>query len=215
MTSVVDFYFDPVSPYSWLASAQLDRLAEAGVSIVCRPILLAALLNAHGTKGPAEVPAKRTYVFRDVMRQAAILGLEFRGPPAHPFNPLRALRAVLAIPEDEQRLRFVRELLAAIWSEGIDATDPEALRGILVRSGADGTSVLATLESAAVKQRLKDDTQEAIDAGVFGSPTFRFQGQLFWGADRLDALIWALQGGTIDEVLYADFLARPVGASRR
>ena len=215
MTSMtVEFYFDPVSPYAWLAAEQLSRVTAAGGDIVCRPILLAALLNAHGTKGPAEVPAKREYVFRDVMRQAKRLGLPFCGPPSHPFNPLAALRAILAVEGEAQRLVLTRRLLAAVWSEGIDIADPETLSGVLSRSGFDSAALLAAAATPEVKQRLRSFTQEAIDARVFGVPTFRLHGELFWGADRLDTLVWALKGGSIDDDLYQCVLRRPTTASR-
>lgn len=213
-TTAVEFYFDPVSPYAWLATEQLDRITEAGGRIVCHPVLFAALLNAHSTKGPAEVPAKRSYVMRDVMRQAARLGLSFRGPPTHPFNPLPALRAIYSVKEDSQRLLLTRELLSAVWSKGLDVANPDALRAILVRSGIDADAVQAALETTETKRRLRDATQEAIDAGVFGVPTFRLRNELFWGADRIDAVIWALQGGEIDEAAYANVLTRPAAAKR-
>ena len=215
MTSApVEFYFDPVSPYAWLAAEQLDRVTAAGGQITCRPILLAALLNAHGTKGPAEVPAKREYVFRDVMRQAKRLDLPFRGPPCHPFNPLGALRVILAVDDEGQRLVLARRLLAAVWSEGVDVADPGSLSIVLARSGFDADALLAAAATPEVKQRLRNFTQEAMDARVFGVPTFRLGDELFWGADRLDALVWALEGGTIDERLYEDVLSRPAAASR-
>ena len=79
-TPIVTFYFDPVSPYAWLAANALDRIEAAGAQIVFQPVLFAALLNAHGNIGPAEVPAKRAYIFRDVMREAARAGLAIQGP---------------------------------------------------------------------------------------------------------------------------------------
>jgi len=212
--TIVDFYFDPVSPYTWLASTQLDRISKTGTRIICRPVLLAGLLDAHGTTGPAEVPAKRAYFYRDVMREAARLGLEFSGPPAHPFNPLSALRAAHAIEDSELRLDYVRALMSAIWSEGIDATDPKAFGHVLTSCGANAKAVLSELDSARIKQNVRDETKGAIDAGIFGVPTFRLNDQLFWGSDRVDTLIWALEGGVIDEATFADALARPVGAKR-
>lgn len=216
MTSTtVEFFFDPVSPYAWLASEQLARVTAAGGQIACRPVLLAALLNAHGTKGPAEVSAKRAYVFRDVMRQAKQLNLPFRGPPCHPFNPLAALRAILAVEDGPQQLALSRRLLAAVWAEGIDVADPGRLSTVLARSGFDAAAIGAAAATSEVKQRLHRVTQEAIDAGVFGVPTFRLPGELFWGADRVDSVVWALAGGTIDGELYESVLSRPMAASRQ
>ncbi len=215
MTStIVEFYFDPVSPYAWLAMEQVDRIIDAGGHIICRPILFAALLDASATKGPAEVPAKRAYVFRDVMRQAKRLNLPFRGPPCHPFNPLAALRAIHAIEGDAQRLALARHLLVAVWREGIDVADPDGLAGVLARSGFDANAVRAASATPEVKLRLRSDTQKAIDVGVFGVPTFRLHDELFWGADRVETVVWALKGGDIDDAFYARVLNRPVAAER-
>lgn len=213
-STIVEFYFDPVSPYAWLAMEQIDRIIEAGGHIACRPILFAALLNAYATKGPAEVPAKRAYVFRDVMRQAKWLNLPFRGPPCHPFNPLAALRAIHAIEGDAQRLSLARHLLAAIWREGIDVADPDSLALVLARSGCDADAVRAASVTPEVKLRLRSDTQKAIDVGVFGVPTFRMRDELFWGADRVETVVWALKGGKIDDAFYAGVLNRPIAAER-
>ncbi|MGH6623825.1 MAG: DsbA family protein, partial [Burkholderiaceae bacterium] len=92
MQPTVEFYFDPISPYSWLAAHRLDRIEAVGAKLDFRPVLLPGLLSAHGTKGPAETPSKREYTMRDVLRTAARHGLTVKGPPTHPFNPLRALR---------------------------------------------------------------------------------------------------------------------------
>ncbi|GFZ94211.1 2-hydroxychromene-2-carboxylate isomerase [Dyella caseinilytica] len=210
----ITFYFDPVSPYAWLAMEQVDRIIAAGGQLNCRPILFAALLNTYGTKGPAEIPVKRAYVFRDVMRQAQQLGLPFRGPPSHPFNPLAALRAMHTVEDGTQRLAMARSLLAAAWRDGIDIADPHRLHDVLANNGFDADAISAASGSPEVKQRLRDTTQQAIDTGVFGVPTFLLLGELFWGADRVDAVIWALKGGAIDETLYRDALARPAGAQR-
>lgn len=213
-TTIVEFYFDPVSPYAWLAAEQFNRIAEAGGQIVSRPILLAALLNANGTKGPAEIPFKRAYTFRDVMRQAKRLNLPFRGPPTHPFNPLVALRSIHAIEDEPQRLKLTRHLLAAIWREGMDVSDPNALHKILTDGGFDADHLLAAAATEKIKMQLRNATQAAIDAGMFGVPTFRIHGELFWGADRVDTAVWALHGGAIDDVFCENVLARPASAKR-
>jgi 2-hydroxychromene-2-carboxylate isomerase len=147
--------------------------------------------------------------------QAAKLGLRFRGPPRHPFNPLAALRAMCAIDGDAQRLTFARALLAAVWSDGLDPGDPAVLSVVLTRCGVDAAAVQGASETPAIKQRLRESTQAAIDAGVFGVPTFRLRNELFLGADRVDAVVWALRGGRIDEAVCAEILARPASAQRR
>ena len=116
----IRLYFDFISPYAYLAWKGVHALAaEHGRSVEAVPILFAALLDAHGTKGPAEVPAKREYVFKDALRRATMAGLTLVPPPAHPFNPLLALRAA-SFPADDPagQRRLIDELFAATWAGG-------------------------------------------------------------------------------------------------
>ena len=104
MAQRIDFYFDYLSPYAYLAWTQIHGLAlDLDAYVEPRPILFAALLNHHGQKGPAEIPAKRSYIMRDVLRTAAVLEEPLSPPPNHPFNPLLALRASMVEMPDEQR----------------------------------------------------------------------------------------------------------------
>jgi 2-hydroxychromene-2-carboxylate isomerase len=214
MARRLDFYFDPVSPYAWLAMRSLDRLEAAGLEVGVVPVLFAGLLKAHGNLGPAEVPAKRTYLFRDVMREAARRGLPFAGPPGHPFNPLAALRMCTALDDDEQRRRLALALLAACWERGEDVSDAAALRRLADAEGFDGAALLAQAAMPEVKQALVAATDAAIADGIFGVPTYRLDGELFWGGDRIETLLWHLDGGAIDEERLAAFLARPPLAQR-
>lgn len=211
----IEFYFDPISPYSWLAARQCARLDDAGIRLDFRPVLFAALLAAHGNKGPAELPAKRDYTMRDVLRNAARLGLPAVGPPTHPFNPLRALRMCSALDDVDQRRRFGMALLAAAWEGGLDLTDDAILLQLAADCGLDGTALLTRAGDAGVKRQLVEATDAAIAAGIFGVPTFSVDGELFWGADRIDAVLWRLQGNTIDESQLAAVLARPASAVRK
>ena len=211
----VKFYFDPVSPYSWLAARQLERLDAAGAEVDVQPILFAAVLQAHGTKGPAEIASKRAYTMRDVLRIAARLGLPFTGPPTHPFNPLRALRMCIAIDDAAHRRRFGVALLEAAWERGLDLTDDAVLTELATACELHGETMLSRANDGAIKQRLVEATQDAVNAGVFGVPTFAFADELFWGEDRIDALLWRMQGHAIDESLLASVLARPASAARR
>jgi 2-hydroxychromene-2-carboxylate isomerase len=211
----IDVYFDPISPYAWLASRQIGRLDAVGARLEFKPVLFAALLDAHGTVGPAEVAAKRAHTMRDVMRAAARLGLPFEGPPTHPFNPLRALRMCIAVDEPTARRRLVLALMDAPWARGLDLADETVLIEIADTCGLDGAALLQRASEPDIKQRLVDATRAAIDAGIFGVPTFVVAGEIFWGADRIDALLWRLQGHRIDEAQLARVLARPASAIRR
>lgn len=216
MTSLptVEFYFDPISPYSWLAARQCDRL-DTVARLDFKPVLFAGLLAAHGNKGPAELPAKRAYTMRDVMRCASALGLPMKGPPTHPFNPLRALRMCAALDDRDERRQFALGLFEAVWERGLDLTDDTVLAQVAAGCTLDGATLLVRAGDADIKRRLADATQAAIASGVFGVPTFRVDGELFWGADRIDAVLRRLQGHTIDEALLADMLARPASAARK
>jgi 2-hydroxychromene-2-carboxylate isomerase len=212
---LVRLYFDPVSPYVWLAADAIARIEAAGAQVVLEPVLFAAMLDAHGQKGPAEIAAKRAYTFRDVMREAARRGLAFTGPPGHPFNPLAALRMCVALDEPDAQRRFALALLAACWERGEDISDKRVLARIACEQDLDGDALCEAAQQDAVKQRLAQDTARAIADGVFGVPTFRYDDELFWGGDRVDALLWRLQGNGIDEERLAAFLARPPLAQRK
>lgn len=212
---IVTFYFDPVSPYAWLAANALARLESAGAQVVFQPVLFAALLNAHGNVGPAEVAAKRAYIFRDVMREAARAGLPFKGPPGHPFNPLQALRMCLALTRQDERRRFALAVMNACWEGGEDVSDTAVLLRLATACGLSVPSLQATAQQPAVKMQLASETEKAIADGVFGVPTFRLGDELFWGGDRIDALIRCLDGYCIDERALADFLAQPPLAERK
>ncbi|HTN49930.1 MAG TPA: 2-hydroxychromene-2-carboxylate isomerase [Burkholderiaceae bacterium] len=211
---IVEFYFDPISPYAWLAARQCARLDPVG-RLEFRPVLFAGLLSAHGNKGPAELPAKRAYTMRDVIRCAGRLGVPMRGPPTHPFNPLRALRMCTALDDPLKRRRFALALFEAAWERGLDLTDDAVLAHVAADCGLDSAELLARAADPEIKRRLAEATEAAIAAGVFGVPTFCVDGELFWGADRIDAVLWRLQGHRTDEALLGEVLARPASAARK
>jgi 2-hydroxychromene-2-carboxylate isomerase len=213
--AIVRYYFDPISPYVWLSAPAIERIEAAGARVVFEPVLFAAMLHAHGHKGPAEIEAKRAYTFRDVMRQAARQGLAFAGPPGHPFNPLTALRMCLAIAGQAERRGFALALFSACWERGLDISDAAVLARLARECDLDGEALLAAAADPVIKQRLASDSERAIADGVFGVPTFRYGDELFWGGDRVDALLWRLQGNGIDEERLAEFLAREPLAQRR
>lgn len=210
----VHFYFDPISPFVWLATKQVARIEATGVHVSIEPVLFAGMLKAHGTKGPAEIPAKRELMFRDVMRLADAQGLAFRGPPGHPFNPLLALRMLTSVSSASSRKRFAYALAQASWEKGLDISDAAVLRQVAKECDLNGEALQVAAATPEVKQQLIAATDEAIKRGVFGVPTFAYQNELFWGTDRIDALLRRIGGHRIDEARLKEFLARPALAQR-
>jgi 2-hydroxychromene-2-carboxylate isomerase len=192
----VIFYFDFVSPYAYVASTQVHAIAaKHGRAVELAPALFAALLGAHGTRGPAEVPAKRAYVFKDALRKAHALGLPpLVLPPSHPFNPLVPLR-VAALPMDEEvRRRLVAALFAAAWAEGRSIEGAADVAAVATRAGVDGEALVRAAEQPEAKARLRARTDEALARGVFGVPTLVVDTELFWGVDALPFVEGFLRG---------------------
>lgn len=177
------WFFDFISPFSYLQLSRFDDLPKDR-PLVLKPVLLAALLDHWGTKGPAEVPDKRRFTYRHVQWVAGRHGIPLRMPPAHPFNPLRALRLACALGPD---LATVRTIFHTIWADGVDPSTSDGWRQLSTRPGLDDAD--ARIEDPLVKQTLRANTEEAIAAGVFGVPTFRVDGEVFWGFDATDMLL--------------------------
>lgn len=179
---IVDWYFDFVSPFAYL---QCERLAglPSRLSVRYKPVLFAALLDAHGQKGPAEIPGKRAFTYRFVVWQARQLGVPIKFPHVHPFNPLPLLRLAIACdaaPAQVQRIfRFV-------WRDGRLPDLP--IEWAELASDLGMPDAQARIADPEVKDALRRNTDEAIARGVFGVPTVDFDGELFWGEDATPML---------------------------
>lgn len=176
------WYFDLISPYSYLHLKQFGRL-PAGLEIEYVPIVFAGLLRHYGHKGPAEIPGKRLYMYRQLVWLSGQLGIPFRFPPAHPFNPIHALRLVLAAGSGREHVETAFDMA---WQEGRDLQDPATLGELGRRLHIKDTQ--AVLADEGIKSRLKANTEAAIAAGVFGVPTFQLGETLFWGQDSLEMM---------------------------
>ena len=206
MATSVDWYFDFVSPYSYIA---LHRLPELRASISFKPVLFAGLLQHWGQKGPAEIPAKRRWTYRWCTWWAAELGIPFRFPAEHPFNPLQHLRLALACGSDPAA---VKRIFNHIWMSGANATDPKRFLELTEQLGIDP----ARFSSTEIKAALRSNTEEAAARGVFGVPTFVLDGEVFWGADAIEFVKAVLEDPALlksDEMRRVDAL--PVGAARK
>ncbi len=203
----VDWYFDFISPFAYLGLHQLGKLPD-GVHIRYRPVLFAGLLGHWDNKGPAEIPPKRRWTYRYCHWQARQQGIPFRMPPAHPFNPLSDLRLCIAAGATADS---VREIFHSLWATGGDPADPERIKGLADTLGVD----LAQLDTPAVKQRLRDETREAAERGVFGVPSLVIDQEIFWGTDALEfARAYLQDPSVIDNPEMRRLDRLPVGASR-
>ncbi len=178
MSRAVVWYFDVISPYAYLHLKQFSQL-PADLQIDYRPVLFAGLLKHWGTKGPAELPAKRLHTYRQSVWLAHELGVPFRMPPRHPFNPLKVLRLLIALGSTRAALETAFDF---IWGEG---RDPDAEWPALCAAlGVAADTPL--INEPLVKETLTRNTAEAVAAGVWGVPTFAVNGELFWGADSVN-----------------------------
>jgi 2-hydroxychromene-2-carboxylate isomerase len=176
----IEWYFDFISPYAYLQWAAHRDLFER-TDVVLRPVVFAGLLKHWGHKGPVEMPGKRVHTYRQVTWLARERGIAFRFPPAHPFNPIHALRLALAL--DSSRTA-VDTIFAHVWRDGrsLDADWPALCERLGVASD------WAALGEPAIKDKLRANGEAAIAAGVFGVPTFVTDGHLFWGEDATPML---------------------------
>ena len=212
----VEFFFDFISPYSYLAWPRVRALcARRGLDLVLHPVLFAALLDHAGQLGPAEIPDKRAWLVQDCLRLAALDGVPFTFPAHHPFNPLTALRMALPIVAGEEQEAVVGVIWDAGWRAGVDLGSPEALVVALDARGLDGRRHLARASEPAAKDALREETAAAIARGVFGVPTMIAGDTLFWGNDRLEHLALVLDGrDPLDRARAAELLARTPSAVR-
>ena len=211
------FYFDFVSPYAYLAWTQITALAARHArEVELVPTLFAALLDANGQLGPAEIPTKRAYIFKDVARSAHVLGVAMRPPPAHPFNPLLGLRVCSTDLAPEARVRAVDAVFRAAWADSLQITDPAVVTQVLDAAGLDGAALVASAATDEIKQRVRAQTQQALAHGVFGVPTMILDGELFWGLDSFAHLERRLQGrDPLDGIDVAAWLDMPAQSVRR
>ena len=206
MAPSVDWYFDFVSPFSYIC---LHRLNEFSQNVTYRPVLFAGLLNHWGQKGPAEIPAKRRWTYRWCTWWANELGVTFRFPASHPFNPLPYLRLAIAL---DSKPDAVRHIFNSIWTSGKDAADPFRFADLCKELGIE----VAALSAPAIKDALRKNTEQAAARGVFGVPSFVCEGEVFWGADAVDFLKAFITDSSIihtEEMRRVDDL--PVGAERK
>ncbi|THH36061.1 2-hydroxychromene-2-carboxylate isomerase [Aliishimia ponticola] len=197
MGGVITYYFAPISGYAYLGHQTLTTLArQHGATVDFRPLMIAKVFAASETTPPfAQSAPRKSYRIEDQARWAAHKGLDMTPTPAHwPTDPGPACRAIIAAGKlglDQDALSF--GCLRAVWAEDRDIAQTETLADILTAAGCDAAAVLALAATDDIAGEVQKITEDAIAAEVFGSPTYVFDGQRFWGQDRLDFLASVLQ----------------------
>ncbi len=206
----VTWYFDFISPFAYLQCERLSQLPD-GTQIEYRPILFAGLLNHWAHKGPAEIPSKRRFTYRQALWIARRDRIPFRAPPEHPFNSLDALRLAVVLDCEGDK---VRSIFRFIWAKGHRPDDPDSWNRLVehlnVRDASD------RIASPDIKSALRSNTDEAIALGVFGVPTIAVEKELFWGYDMTDMATAYLRDPLAFEDTEMQRMSNlPVGVERR
>jgi 2-hydroxychromene-2-carboxylate isomerase len=193
--AVIRFYFDYISPNAYLAWTQLPALAARSSCVIEPvPVLFAGLLEAHRQLGPAEVLPKMRWMWKNISRKGAVIGVPLNAPAFHPFNPLLALRVSSLELRANERLRVVDALFDAVWVHGLHIAEPEVIEKVATEAGLDGRRLITQAQQPACKAQLRKQTDKAIADGVFGVPTMVVGDELFWGYDDMTFLQRFLDG---------------------
>jgi len=205
-----DWYFDFISPFSYLQCEQL-ALLEQKLQIRYRPVLFAGLLKAWGHKGPAEMVSKRRFTYRFVVWQARRLGIPLKFPPVHPFNPLPLLRLAMAC---DCQPDVIRQIFRFVWRDGRLGDLPIEWVELMDRLQRPNLEIL--MASSEIKEGLRQNTDLAVARGVFGVPTLMIGDEMFWGADATAMALDYVEAGfqfSDPEMLRA--VEVPIGVERQ
>jgi 2-hydroxychromene-2-carboxylate isomerase len=196
MNNSVEFFFDVGSSSSYLAWTQLPGIAAAAQArIVWRPMLLGGVFKATGNQSPVAIPSKGRYVLQDFGRFAKRYGVPLAFNPYFPINTLTLMRGAAGYLDSDKFQPYLQAVFEAIWVRQQNLGKPEVVAEVLNAAGLDVAEFERLIGDEAVKQQLKDNTEEAVRRGVFGAPTFFVGDEMFFGQDRLDFVAEALARG--------------------
>ena len=190
MIKPFEFYFDFVSPYSFLAHKQIKKLEDKeGIKIKYNPILLGGLHNLHGIKAPAFVPAKAKHMIRDCKLIAEKNKIKFKFNSYFPIRSLNLMRGVLVAEEDNFKSYYIDNIFNAIWQDGLNLNDENITQKILKNLNVNPKTFFLRSVSSSIKDSLKKKTNEAYEKGIFGAPSFVSNNKIFWGQDRIEFVL--------------------------
>ena len=187
MIKSFDFYFDFISPYSFLAHKEIIKIEKKNsIKIRYKPILLGGLHNLHGIKAPAFIPAKAKHMIRDCKLIAEKNKIKFKFNSYFPIRSLNLMRGVLIAEEDNYKSYYIDSIFNAIWQDGLNMNDENIIQKILKNLNVNPKTFLLRSASSSIKDSLRKKTSEAYEKGIFGAPSFVSNNKIFWGQDRIE-----------------------------
>ena len=193
----LEFWFDFASGYAYFAALDIEALAERhGRTVVRRPFTLGAAFKVTGAQGLSRTPLKRDYARRDWQRLARLKGIPFHLPENHPRTGLAAIRAFYHLERTDAHAAaaLAKCLIIGYFQDGLDTDDPNAIATAAAALGIDGNTILAGIADPEVKIIARQQGEQAVARGVFGSPWIFVDGEPFWGSDRLPMVERWLEG---------------------
>jgi 2-hydroxychromene-2-carboxylate isomerase len=190
MNRTFEFYFDFVSPYSFLAHKEIRKLEKKySIKAKYKPFLLGGLHNLHGIKAPAFIPAKAKFMIRDCKIIAEKKNIKFKFNSYFPIKSVNLMRGVLVAEEDDFQSFYIDNIFNSVWKDGINMNDQNIVDKVIKNLDINPKTFLLRSTSQNVKDKLKKKTSEAFEKGIFGAPTFYINNKIFWGQDRLEYAI--------------------------
>ena len=187
MIKSFDFYFDFISPYSFLAHKEINKIEKKNsIKIKYKPILLGGLHNLHGIKAPAFIPAKAKHMIRDCKLIAEKNKIKFKFNSYFPIRSLNLMRGVFVADEDNFKAYYIDSIFNAIWQDGLNMNDESIIQRVLKNLEVNPKTFLLRATSSSIKDILKRKTSEAYEKGIFGAPSFISNNKVFWGQDRIE-----------------------------
>ena len=190
MIKPFDFYFDFISPYSFLAHKEIRKIEnKEGIKIKYIPILLGGLHNLHGIKAPAFMPAKAKHMIRDCKLIAEKNNVRFKFNSYFPIRSLNLMRGVLVAEEDNIQNYYIDSMFNNIWQDGLNMNDEVVIEKVLKNLSVNPKTFLLRSTSSLIKDSLRKKTSDAYQKGIFGAPTFVANNKIFWGQDRIEFVL--------------------------
>ena len=187
MIKPFDFYFDFVSPYSFLAHKKIRKIEKIKkIKIRYKPILIGGLHNLHGIKAPAFIPAKARHMIRDCKLIAIKNGVKFKFNSYFPIRSLNLMRGVFVAEEDNIKSNYIDNIFNTIWQDGLNMNDQIIVEKVLKNLNINPKTFSLRSTSSLIKDTLRNKTNEAYEKGIFGAPTFVVNNKIFWGQDRIE-----------------------------